>query len=66
MDDAPKTIEVKPLLEVRKEHILHVLRSVDGDLDRASRILGISVSSLKSKVKQYGICDETDDDGTGP
>jgi DNA-binding NtrC family response regulator len=63
MSDAPERTPVKPLREVRKEHILHVLRSADGDLDRASRILGISVASLRSKLKQYGICDAHGNDG---
>jgi len=58
MSRSPKTTPVKPLSEVRKEHILHVLQSADGDFDRASRILGISVSSLRRKIRQYEISDE--------
>jgi sigma-54 dependent transcriptional regulator, acetoin dehydrogenase operon transcriptional activator AcoR len=58
MSDAPITTPVKPLKEVRKEHILHVLQSADGDLDRASRILGISAASLRRKIRQYGISDD--------
>jgi DNA-binding NtrC family response regulator len=58
MSDVPKTTPVKPLWEVRKEHILHVLRSADGDLDRASRILRISVASLRRKIRRYGISEE--------
>jgi len=66
MSDSPKTTQVKTLREVRKEHILHVLRSADGDLDRASRVLGISVASLRSKIKEYGICDRHEKDGAEP
>lgn len=66
MSDASKTTQVKPLREVRKEHILHVLRSAGGDLDRASRILGISVARLRSKIKQYEICDADEKDGVEP
>jgi DNA-binding protein Fis len=58
MSDTPRKIQVKPLLELRKEHILHVLQSVDGDLDRASRILGISVASLRRNIKQYELGDK--------
>ncbi len=58
MSAAPETTPVKPLREVRKEHILHVLQSADGDLDRASRILGISVASLRRKIRRYEISDE--------
>lgn len=57
MSDTRKTPRVKPLREVRKEHIFQVLRSSHGDLDRASRILGISVASLKRKIKAYGFRD---------
>ncbi len=58
MSDAPKTLPVKPLREIRKEHILHVLSAACGDLDRASRILGISVASLRRKIKRYDISDD--------
>ena len=66
MSDAPETHEIKRLLEVRKQHILHVLRSANGDLDRASRVLGISLASLKSKIKQYGIDDQQEQIETEP
>ncbi|MCA1959468.1 MAG: hypothetical protein LDL33_01635 [Desulfomonile sp.] len=55
MSDTIDGSRVKPLREVRKEHILHVLRSADGDLDRAGRILGISVASLRRRIKEYGL-----------
>jgi sigma-54 dependent transcriptional regulator, acetoin dehydrogenase operon transcriptional activator AcoR len=60
MSDAIGKSPVKPLREVRKQHILHVLRSADGDLDRASRILGISVASLRRRIREYGIGDESE------
>lgn len=66
MSDAIDNSQVKPLREVRKEHILHVLRSADGDLDRASRILGISVASLRRRIREYGICAEGGKDKDGP
>ena len=50
-----KTGRIKTLDEARKEHILKVLRSTDGDLERAGRILGISVAVLRRRMKEYGI-----------
>jgi len=48
-------VQIKPLKEIRKEHILQVLRSTHGDLDRASRILGITAASLRRMIKEQGI-----------
>jgi len=60
MSDTMDRNRVKPLREVRREHILHVLRSADGDLDRASRILGISLACLRRSMREYGIGDESE------
>ena len=53
--------QIKTLDEVREEHIRKVLRSTEGDVDQASRILGISVSALRRWMKEYGLTlDEKD------
>ena len=55
MSDAPKMPVVKTLRELRKEHILQVLQLFNGDLEKASQVLGISVASLKREIRRYGI-----------
>ena len=53
--------QIKTLNEVREEHIRKVLRSTEGDVDQASRILGITVSALHRWMKEYGLAlDEKD------
>jgi DNA-binding NtrC family response regulator len=52
---------IKTLDEARREHIRKVLRSTQGDVDQASRILGITVSVLRRRMKEYGLSlDEKD------
>lgn len=55
MRDPENTGQVKSLREFRKEHILQVLRSTGGDIARASRILGISPTTLRRNIKHYGL-----------
>ncbi len=47
------TQELKPLWEVEKEYIQHVLWEVKGNKLRASEILGISRPTLDKKIKEY-------------
>lgn len=47
--------ELKPLKEVEKEYIQHVLWKVNGNKLRASQILGISRPTLDKKIKEYRI-----------
>lgn len=44
-----------PLQEMEKYHILQVLNSVNGNKSHASRILDISRSTLREKLKSYNI-----------
>lgn len=44
-----------PLQEMEKYHILQVLGSVNGNKSQASRILDISRSTLREKLKSYNI-----------
>jgi len=47
--------EGRSLKEIRREHIVLVLRSSYGDVVRASRTLGISVGQLRRRLKELGI-----------
>ncbi len=47
--------EIKPIKEVRKEHIIHVLDAVGGDPEKAGRILEIPVSTLRRMMAELGI-----------
>lgn len=47
--------ELKPLKEVEREYIQHVLWKVNGNKLRASQILGISRPTLDKKIKEYKI-----------
>jgi DNA-binding NtrC family response regulator len=48
-------VESQSLKEIWKEHIVLVLRSTQGDVVQASRILGISVAQLRRRIKELGI-----------
>ena len=54
--------ESQSLKEIRKEHILLVLRSTQGDVVQASRILGVSVGQLRRRIKELGISLEQRED----
>jgi len=43
------------LTEMERRHIARVLEAEKGNVDRASRVLGISRSSLYQKTKAYGL-----------
>jgi DNA-binding NtrC family response regulator len=51
--------EVVPLLigstvgEVERELVLQTLARCDGNRTRASRVLGVSVRTLRNKIRQY-------------
>jgi transcriptional regulator with GAF, ATPase, and Fis domain len=48
-------VEIKPLKEVRRDHVREVLRRSGRDLDRASRILGITPDALRRIMERYEI-----------
>ena len=54
--------ESQSLKEIRKEHIVLVLCSSQGDVVQASRILGISVGQLRRRIKELGISLEQSED----
>ncbi len=51
--------EIVPLLigstigEVERELVLHTLRRYDGNRTRAARVLGLSVRTMRNKIRQY-------------
>ena len=51
----PDSNGVVSLEDVEKRHIRHMLDSYSGNYSRAARALGISLSTLKRKVKSYGL-----------
>ena len=44
---------MRPLKEVEKEHIAHVLDGCGFNQSRAAAILGIDRKTLRSKVREY-------------
>lgn len=47
--------DLRSLVEVEKEHIIHILKQVDGNLGRACEILGITRPTLRKKMDDYGL-----------
>ena len=47
--------KLRTLEEIEIEYIGRVLSTFSGNLTRSARVLGISLSTLKRKIKQYGI-----------
>jgi DNA-binding NtrC family response regulator len=47
--------EIKPLAEIEKQHIEFALRKMNYNITRTSKALGISISTLKRKIKLYGL-----------
>jgi two-component system response regulator FlrC len=52
---ATKSDEVRPLVELEKEAILHALEVVGGNRRRAAELLGIGERTLYDKLKKYGV-----------
>jgi len=56
---SPTPHEIVPLLigatigEVERELVLQTLARCDGNRTRASRVLGLSVRTLRNKIRQY-------------
>ncbi len=48
-------VDLRPLAEVEKEHILRVLRLCNNNQSEAAKILGIHRNTLREKLKKYGI-----------
>jgi len=50
-----KSDEVRPLVELEREAILHALEVVGGNRRRAAELLGIGERTLYDKLKKYGV-----------
>jgi two-component system, NtrC family, response regulator AtoC len=50
-----KSDDVRPLVELEKEAILHALDVVGGNRRRAAELLGIGERTLYDKLKKYGV-----------
>ncbi len=48
-------MKIDSLKESEKKHLLNVLEKTHWDLEKTSRLLKISLQSVKSKIKKYGI-----------
>ena len=51
----PPGNEVRPLVELEREAILHALEVVGGNRRRAAELLGIGERTLYDKLKKYGV-----------
>jgi two-component system response regulator AtoC len=51
----PPANEVRPLVELEREAILHALEVVSGNRRRAAELLGIGERTLYDKLKKYGV-----------
>ncbi len=61
--EAPTNAQTEPMTldEIEREHILRVLKTSDGNRERAAAILGISSRTLYRKIREY----ETDTRSSG-
>jgi len=46
---------IMPLEEVEKNHIRYALENLSGNYTKTAKVLGISLSTLKRKIKDYGL-----------
>jgi DNA-binding NtrC family response regulator len=51
-------MKIKTLREQEKEYILEILRWASWDLEKAARLLKISISRLKRKISKHGLAKE--------
>jgi DNA-binding NtrC family response regulator len=45
---------IRTLAEVEREHILSVLKNVEGNRSEAARLLGIGRNTLARKLREFG------------
>jgi DNA-binding NtrC family response regulator len=56
---------VRPLVEIEQLAIEHALKVCDGNKTRAAQLLGISRQTLRTKLKEFALEDDTEDTGDG-
>ncbi|MCF8128783.1 MAG: helix-turn-helix domain-containing protein [Deltaproteobacteria bacterium] len=49
------TMDLKTLKEIEREHLLTVLEKTGWNIEKASRLLKISVSQVKRKIQTHGL-----------
>ena len=54
---------VRPLVEIEQMAIEHALRVCDGNKTRSAQLLGISRQTLRTKLKEFALEDDTEDTG---
>jgi len=64
--DAFPPASVRPLAELERMAIVHALRVCEGNKTRAAQQLGISRQTLRTKLKEYQMGDDTDPSETEP
>ncbi len=47
--------DLLPLKEIERRHVLRVLDSLSGNYARTARVLGVSLNTLKRKLRDYGL-----------
>ncbi len=56
-------MKIKSLQESEKDHLLAVLTQTHWDLEKTSRLLKISLESLKAKITAYGLTCDLEQEG---
>ena len=51
-------MKIKTLKEREKEHIEEILNRTGWDLEKASRLLQIPLSTVKRKIREHGIIEK--------
>jgi DNA-binding NtrC family response regulator len=54
------TLSVMPIYEMEKKLIFKALQATNGNRTKAAEILGITVRTLRNKLKEYGKTGNTD------
>ena len=55
LDKGRANVEMKTLKEKEKEHLQEVLEITHWDLDKASRLLTLTLKQVKKKISEHGI-----------
>jgi DNA-binding protein Fis len=56
---------VRPLVEIERLAIEHALGVCEGNKTRAAQLLGISRQTLRTKLKEFALGDDTEDGAEG-
>ena len=56
--DSSASIELLPLHEVERRHVLSVLEACHGNRTNAAKVLGVDRKTLYRKLVRYGVADD--------